>query len=292
MRAPSSPAFYVHALTTTTVAEHWPIPACAAIASSDSTCLPPTGGAQPLLTDGGAYFHCKHGEAAVPRPPTPVPDAGNATVPIKSRLVPNFYTHAPLLPAQSGHLQGPPTFAYRLPTTRPPTTDAGQLRVRTCVPLPRRTYRTTLWRHGGSPRPAQRLLPSRCPSRSTLDYQNKTHYNQSHGLRPGNAALSRHSATPPLPLPAGRADARHTATLTAAAQAFGFIYLANVPSGKWSDWVNLEVCYPTLHVYGIVAHAVSITVISDASPLQHNDIVRAGWRDQPTKQPSPTDSSS
>jgi hypothetical protein len=50
----------------------------------------------------------------------------------------------------------------------------------------------------------------------------------------------------------------------------------------WSDWVNLEVCYPTLHVYGIVAHAVSITVISDASPLQHNDIVRAGWRDQAT----------
>ena len=60
----------------------------------------------------------------------------------------------------------------------------------------------------------------------------------------------------------------------------------------WSDWVNLEVCNPTHHVYGIVALAVSITVISDASPLQHNDIVLAGWRDQPTKQPSPTDSAS
>jgi hypothetical protein len=60
----------------------------------------------------------------------------------------------------------------------------------------------------------------------------------------------------------------------------------------WSDWVNLEVCYPTLHVYGIVAHAVGITVNSDASPLQHNDIVLARWRDQPTKQPSPMDSAS
>jgi hypothetical protein len=88
LRAPSSPAFYVHALTTTTVAKHWPIPACAAISSNDGTCMPPTGGAQPLLTDGGAYFHCRHGEAAVPRQPTPVPDAGNATVPINSRLMP------------------------------------------------------------------------------------------------------------------------------------------------------------------------------------------------------------
>jgi hypothetical protein len=53
-----------------------------------------------------------------------------------------------------------------------------------------------------------------------------------------------------------------------------------------------EVCNTTHHVYGIVAHAVSITVISDASPLQHNDIVRAWWRDQPIKHPSPTGSSS
>jgi hypothetical protein len=53
LRAPSSPAFYVHALTSTTGAEHWPLPACAAISSSGSTCLPPTRGAQPLLTDSG-----------------------------------------------------------------------------------------------------------------------------------------------------------------------------------------------------------------------------------------------
>jgi hypothetical protein len=57
----------------------------------------------------------------------------------------------------------------------------------------------------------------------------------------------------------------------------------NVPSGKWSDWVTLEVCNPTHHVYGIVAPVVCITVISDASHLEDNDTVRAWWRDQPTK---------
>jgi hypothetical protein len=112
LRAPSSPAFYVHALTTTTSAEHWPLPACAAISSSGSTCLPPTRGAQPLLSDSGAYFHCRHKEAAVPRPPAPVPDARNAAAEINSRLVPNFYTSAPLLPAHSGHLPGPTAFVY------------------------------------------------------------------------------------------------------------------------------------------------------------------------------------
>jgi hypothetical protein len=40
--------------------------------------------------------------------------------------------------------------------------------------------------------------------------------------------------------------------------------------------VKLEVCNPNSHVYGLVASAVSITVLSDASHLQDNDLVRAG----------------
>jgi hypothetical protein len=94
-------------------------------------------------------------------------------------------------------------------------------------------------------------------------------------LRPDTTALSRHTATRPLPLLDGRADARHTARITETLHAFGFILLGSVPSGKWSDWVNLEVYNPTHHVYGIVAPAVSITVVSDASHLEDNDIVRA-----------------
>jgi hypothetical protein len=157
-RTPSSPTFYVHALTTTIGAEHWHLPACVAISSSHSTCLPPTRGARPLLTDSGAHLHSGHKEAAFPRAPTHVPEAREATAPVDTRLVRIFYTPAPLLPAQSGHLPSPTSSVYHWPTIRSPTTGAGQLHVRTCVPLPRRACRKSHCRHGGSPRPAHCLL--------------------------------------------------------------------------------------------------------------------------------------
>jgi hypothetical protein len=176
LRAPSSPAFYVNDLTATTGAEHWPLLARAAISFSDSTCLPPSRGARPLLSDSGPYFHFRHKKAAVPRPLTQVPDAHNVAAPINSRLVPIFYTPAPLLPAHSGHLLDPTAFVYLWPTSRSPTTSACQLRVRTCVPLPRRTCRTIHCRHGGSPHTRatsspitlHALLNSRLPKQNPL----------------------------------------------------------------------------------------------------------------------------
>jgi hypothetical protein len=68
--------------------------------------------------------------------------------------------------------------------------------------------------------------------------------------------------------------------------------MANVHSGKWSHWVNLEVYNPTHHLYGIVAHAVVSIVISGVPYLRDNDVVREEWRDRPSKQPSAAANSS
>jgi hypothetical protein len=78
-RAPSSPAFSVHALTTTTVAERWPFTACAAIASNDCIRLPHTRGAHQLPNNGGAHLRCGYIAAALTRLPTPVPESPAAT---------------------------------------------------------------------------------------------------------------------------------------------------------------------------------------------------------------------
>jgi hypothetical protein len=71
-------------------------------------------------------------------------------------------------------------------------------------------------------------------------------------------------------------------------KAFGLSTWQNVHSGKWSDWVNEEVYNPTHHMYGMVAPEVIFTVICDTPHLHDNDVERARWRIQLTKQSSTT----
>jgi hypothetical protein len=85
-RAASSPAFYVHALTTTTNAERWPLTACAAIASNDYICLPPTRGAHASLINGGAHLHCGQIAAAPTRVPTLIRESPAATELVDNQL--------------------------------------------------------------------------------------------------------------------------------------------------------------------------------------------------------------